>query len=121
MAPPAAALCRGENAAHAPNCSAHAAHATEAPLSLSTDRRRHYVQLESAGSPVAYKARSIHREMNMHSRSSRGLVSVLAACAFTVSAFAGYQTKQPVSINDEDKQVNGDLGYVRNTSDSVQY
>jgi hypothetical protein len=39
----------------------------------------------------------------------------------SATAFAGMKTGQPVVINDGSRFANGELGYVRNTPDSVQY
>ena len=55
----------------------------------------------------------------MSSRIRQGLVA-LAACTLSVAAFAGAKSFAQVSINDAQSQANGDMGYVRNTADSVQ-
>ena len=47
--------------------------------------------------------------------------TVFAAAALSGSALAGFQTGQQVVISDEQKQANGDVGYVHNTPDDVQY
>jgi hypothetical protein len=58
--------------------------------------------------------------MNMRSRLSRVLVAAVAACAFSAAVFAGAKTGQVVTINDAKSQANGDMGYVRNTANSVE-
>jgi hypothetical protein len=57
----------------------------------------------------------------MHSCLRSGALAVLAAGLMVTTAFAGSKISQPVSINDADKQANGDLGFARNTADTVQY
>jgi hypothetical protein len=59
--------------------------------------------------------------MKMNSRFNRGLVAAAAACALSLGAVAGTKTIQQVSINDSKSTAVGDLGYVRGTSDDVQY
>src|SRR5688572_13391485 len=57
----------------------------------------------------------------MHSDLRRIFLTTLAAAAFSASAFAGFRTGQQVVMSDEKKLANGDLGYVHQTSDDVQY
>jgi len=57
----------------------------------------------------------------MHSRFNRAFLAALAASTLSLAAFAGAKTGQVVTINDAQSQANGDLGYVRNTADSVQF
>jgi hypothetical protein len=58
--------------------------------------------------------------MNMRS-GLRSLSLALAAAALSATAFAGMKTAQQVQIVDGNKFANGELGYVRNTGDTVQY
>ena len=57
----------------------------------------------------------------MDSGSKRTLLTVLAAGLLSATALAGMKTGQPVVIMDASKFANGELGYVRNTADTVQY
>lgn len=57
----------------------------------------------------------------MRSDLRRLFLTTLAAVTFSANAFAGFQTAQQVVMSDEKKLANGDLGYVHQTSDDVQY
>ena len=57
----------------------------------------------------------------MHSRFGRGLVAAVAACTFSLAAFAGFKSGQVVVINDAQSRANGDMGYVRNSADPLEY
>src|SRR5690349_3117484 len=57
----------------------------------------------------------------MRSDLRRIFVTTLTAAALSASAFAGFRTAQQVVMSDEKKLANGDLGYVHQTSDDVQY
>jgi hypothetical protein len=57
----------------------------------------------------------------MRSHFHRAVVTTLAAAAFSASAFAGFRTAQQVVMSDDKKLANGDIGYVHQTSDDVQY
>src|SRR6185295_155819 len=57
----------------------------------------------------------------MRSDLRRIFFTTLAAAAFSATAFAGFQTGQQVVLWDEKKLANGDLGFVHQTSDDVQY
>ena len=57
----------------------------------------------------------------MHSCLRSGALAMLASAFMVTTAFAGAKTTASVGINDTDKQANGDLGYARNTADTVQY
>src|SRR4051812_6068552 len=67
------------------------------------------------------RAAQNNRESFMHSDLRRMFLATLAAAAFSASAFAGFRTEQEVVIGDQQKLANGDMGYVRQTSDDVQY
>ncbi len=49
------------------------------------------------------------------------LIAALATGALTTTAVAGMKTGQQVYISDAARTANGQLGYVRNTADTVQY
>ena len=57
----------------------------------------------------------------MRSDLRRILLTILAAAAFSASAFAGFRTAQQVVIYDARSFANGDLGYVHSRPDDVQY
>jgi hypothetical protein len=59
--------------------------------------------------------------MFMGSDLRRIFMTTVAATAFSASAFAGFRTAQQVVLSDEKKLANGDIGYVHQTSDDVQY
>jgi hypothetical protein len=57
----------------------------------------------------------------MRSDLRRIFMTTLAAAAFSASALAGFRTGQQVVMLDEKKMANGDLGYVHQSTDDVQY
>jgi len=57
----------------------------------------------------------------MRSDLRRMFLTTLATAAVSASAFAGFQTGQQVVMSDQKKLANGDLGYVHQTTDDVQY
>jgi hypothetical protein len=59
--------------------------------------------------------------MVMRSDFRRISLTLFAAAALSGSALAGFQTEQQVVMSDAQMMANGDVGYVHNTSDDVQY
>src|SRR6476469_10263020 len=57
----------------------------------------------------------------MRSDLRRMFLTTLATAAVSASAFAGFQTGQQVVMSDQKKLANGDLVYVHETTDDVQY
>lgn len=57
----------------------------------------------------------------MNAFSHRTLVGALAMGVFATTVFAGSQLSQEVTIKDTKGFAYGDLGYARNTADTVQY
>lgn len=57
----------------------------------------------------------------MRSDLRRIFLTTLGAAAFSASALAGFRTGQQVVMSEENQFANGDLGYVHQTSDDVQY
>jgi hypothetical protein len=91
-------------------------------MSLSTDR----LKIMSTRPPFARalgvnRAARNNREMFMRSDLRRIFLTTLAATAFSATALAGFRTGQQVVMMDQQKMVNGDVGYVHQSADDVQY
>lgn len=56
----------------------------------------------------------------MRSYFGRVVSIAFVAAALSATAFAGFKTGQQVVIADGDRFANGDIGYARNTGDSIQ-
>jgi hypothetical protein len=91
-------------------------------MSLSTDRVK--IMFTLAPFVRAFgvnRAAQNHREMIMRSDLRRIFLTTLVAGTLSASAFAGFRTAQQVVMSDEKKLANGDLGYVHQTTDDLQY